>query len=180
MVAISATMGMDFPLVSTIKIPAQDGIAVADKAKHSRDVDLNSGKIRPIPLDPYLDADEIIRNQETLEQTLAAITRFVRERLAPHEEQVDREGRISEEIVNEMRALGLAGLTLQEEFVGAGLTIEDKISVTMTMARPRPRLTASWRRMQFQATSWLHRAARNNGAPGLITWPRARSQLSSP
>ncbi len=71
-------------------MPVQDGIAVADKAKYSLDVDPNSGKTRPIPLDPYLNADEIIRNQETFEQSLAEITRFVQERLSPHEEQVDR------------------------------------------------------------------------------------------
>ncbi len=80
----------------------------------------------------------MIRNQEALEQTLATISRFVRQRLVPHEEQVDREGKIPDGIVDEMRALGLAGLTLPEEFGGAGLTIEEKVSVTLAMGWTSP------------------------------------------
>ena len=80
----------------------------------------------------------MIRNEETLKQTLATIDRFVLARLMPAEEQVDREGVIPDDIVDELRQLGLGGLALPEEFGGVGLTVEEKMHVAVAFGRTSP------------------------------------------
>ena len=67
----------------------------------------------------------MIRDEETLTLLLDTIARFVRERLVPAEAEVARTDRIPEEIVAEMRRLGLFGLTIPEEYGGMGLTMEE-------------------------------------------------------
>ena len=62
----------------------------------------------------------MIRNQETLDLTLAAIAQFVKQRLSPAEEQVDRDGVIPGDIVMDMAQLGLAGLGCQKSTAARG------------------------------------------------------------
>lgn len=80
----------------------------------------------------------MIRDQAEMEQMLAAIRRFVAERLVPNEVLVDREGAIPEDIVDAMRALGLGGLALPAAFGGAGLSVEEKMLVTIAMGWTSP------------------------------------------
>ncbi|HEX2519448.1 MAG TPA: acyl-CoA dehydrogenase family protein, partial [Castellaniella sp.] len=52
----------------------------------------------------------MIRDQETLNILLDNISRFVRERLVPNEEKVAETDEIPDDIVEEMKAIGLFGL----------------------------------------------------------------------
>jgi acyl-CoA dehydrogenase len=54
----------------------------------------------------------MIRDPETLESLLDAVRRFVRERLIPAEEQVAETDEIPPEIVQQMREMGLFGMTI--------------------------------------------------------------------
>ena len=51
---------------------------------------------------------------ETLKQLLDTVARFVRERLVPLEHQVAEDDAIPPAVVDEMRALGLFGLSIPE------------------------------------------------------------------
>lgn len=73
----------------------------------------------------------MIRDQTALDQMLDMIRRFVRERLVPAEEQVDREGVIPPALVAEMRDIGLAGFAFPERYGGAGLSVEEKMRLVI-------------------------------------------------
>jgi acyl-CoA dehydrogenase len=62
----------------------------------------------------------------TLDQLLSTLERFVRERLVPLEAQVAEQDRIPAEVIDEMKALGLFGMTIPEEFGGLGLNTEEE------------------------------------------------------
>lgn len=80
----------------------------------------------------------MIRDSETLQPLLDTIARFVRERLVPAEARVAEEDAIPEEIVAEMRDMGLFGLTIPEEYGGLGLTMEEEALVAMELGRTSP------------------------------------------
>src|SRR4028119_1452367 len=65
-----------------------------------------------MPLDP-----------ETFDLFLSTLRRFVAERLRPLEEQVDREDEVPIGIVQEMRDMGLFGLSIPEEHGGVALAL---------------------------------------------------------
>ena len=58
---------------------------------------------------------------ETRNQLIETIRRFVAERLRPMEAQTADDNLVPDEIVAEMRDLGLFGLSIPEEFGGLGL-----------------------------------------------------------
>ena len=80
----------------------------------------------------------MIRDQETLNILLDTISRFVRERLVPHETVVAETDRIPDEIVDEMKALGLFGLSIPEEHGGMGLTMEEEVLATFEIGHTSP------------------------------------------
>ena len=61
------------------------------------------------------------------EQLVGAVRRFVRERLVPQERTVAEADSIPEGIVEEMRGLGLFGLSIPEEYGGLGLTMDEEV-----------------------------------------------------
>jgi len=63
------------------------------------------------------------------------IRSFVKERLDPISLQVEEEGRIPEEIVEEMRLLGLFGLSIPEKYGGIGLSTLAEVMVYEEMTR---------------------------------------------
>jgi hypothetical protein len=65
---------------------------------------------------------------ETLEELRRTVARFVDERLIPSEKRVEEEERVPPEIVAEMKALGLFGLTIPEEYGGLGLAMAEEFS----------------------------------------------------
>lgn len=80
----------------------------------------------------------MIRNQETLNALLDSVSRFVRERLAPAERIVAENDDIPADIVDEMKALGLFGLSIPETYGGLGLTMEEEVRVVLEMGRTSP------------------------------------------
>ncbi len=80
----------------------------------------------------------MIRDQETLNQLLALIERFVRERLVPAENRLAEDERVPDEIFEEMKQLGLFGLTIPEQYGGLGLTMEEEIHVAMELGKTSP------------------------------------------
>ncbi|NHF74622.1 acyl-CoA dehydrogenase family protein [Paracoccus xiamenensis] len=60
---------------------------------------------------------------DVFEQLLQVVDRFARERLIPAEKRVEEENDIPEEIVAEMREMGLFGLSTPEEYGGIGLNV---------------------------------------------------------
>ncbi|MFN0180912.1 MAG: acyl-CoA dehydrogenase family protein [Gemmatimonadales bacterium] len=75
---------------------------------------------------------------ETLAGLLQTIRRFVTERLIPVEERVDREDRIPDDIMAEMRDLGLYGVTIPQEYGGLGLSAEESVLVFFELCRAAP------------------------------------------
>ncbi|MBS0348229.1 MAG: acyl-CoA dehydrogenase family protein [Proteobacteria bacterium] len=80
----------------------------------------------------------MIRDQETLNLLLDTISRFVRERLIPHEAIVADTDRIPDELIQEMRELGLFGLSIPEEHGGMGLTMEEEVLATFEIGYTSP------------------------------------------
>ena len=80
----------------------------------------------------------MIRDQETLNQLVDLIDRFVRERLVPRENELAESGVLPEDILTEMKELGLFGLTIPEEYGGLGLTMEEEIMVAISLGRTSP------------------------------------------
>lgn len=80
----------------------------------------------------------MIRDQETLNSLLDTVGRFVRERLVPREQEVAENDRIPDEIVQEMKELGLFGLSIPEEHGGLGLTMEEEALVAFELGHTSP------------------------------------------
>lgn len=77
-------------------------------------------------------------DQETFDQLLGTIERFVRERLIPNESRVAVEDAIPADIVEEMKSLGLFGLAIPEEFGGLNLSMEEEVQVIFEVAKASP------------------------------------------
>ncbi|AOW78486.1 acyl-CoA dehydrogenase [Colwellia sp. PAMC 20917] len=80
----------------------------------------------------------MIRDQEMLDQFLGSISKFVRERLVPAENEVAENDAIPDDIVQEMKAMGLFGMTIPEEYDGLGLTMEEEALVAIELGRTSP------------------------------------------
>jgi len=80
----------------------------------------------------------MIRDQETLTALLDSVSRFVRERLVPAEHEVAETDEIPPAIVQEMRELGLFGLTIPEDFGGLELTMEEEVLAMFEMGQTSP------------------------------------------
>lgn len=77
-------------------------------------------------------------DQETLTQLLDTVERFVRDRLVPLEEQVAETDEVPEDVVEEMRSLGLFGLSIPVEYGGLGLTMEEEVQVAFVLGHTTP------------------------------------------
>lgn len=75
---------------------------------------------------------------ETREQLVDNVARFVRERLRPLEAQVAEEDRVPDEIVQEMREMGLFGLSIPQDYGGLGLTMEEEVLVVIELCKTSP------------------------------------------
>ena len=80
----------------------------------------------------------MIRDPETLNLLLDSVSRFVRERLVPNEPLVAETDEIPADIVDEMRELGLFGLSIPEQYGGLALTMEEEVRVAFEIARTSP------------------------------------------
>jgi acyl-CoA dehydrogenase len=75
---------------------------------------------------------------ELREQLIDTVRRFVAERLRPLERQVAEEDAVPADIVEEMKALGLFGLSIPEEYGGLDLSMEDECLVAIELGRASP------------------------------------------
>ncbi|MEP2735470.1 MAG: acyl-CoA dehydrogenase family protein [Erythrobacter sp.] len=75
---------------------------------------------------------------DTFEQFVEQLDRYVRERLIPAEKDVIAANAIPDDIVAEMREMGLFGLTIPEEFGGAGLNTTQYARVIHCLAYASP------------------------------------------
>ncbi|WP_224965248.1 acyl-CoA dehydrogenase family protein [Acinetobacter guillouiae] len=80
----------------------------------------------------------MIRDQETLKQLVDMIRQFVDGVLIPHENEVAETDEIPQAIIEQMKALGLFGLTIPEEYEGLGLTMEEEVSIAFELGRTSP------------------------------------------
>jgi acyl-CoA dehydrogenase len=80
----------------------------------------------------------MIRDQVVLTQLLDTLRRFVAERLVPNEARAAEDDRVPPELIAEMRALGLFGLAIPEEFGGLGLTMEEEVLAAFEIGRTSP------------------------------------------
>lgn len=80
----------------------------------------------------------MIRDQELLDQLLDTLSRFVRERLIPNEARLAEDDAVPVEILEEMKGMGLFGLSIPEEFGGLGLTMEEEALVAMEIGKTSP------------------------------------------
>ncbi|AWK84849.1 acyl-CoA dehydrogenase family protein [Azospirillum thermophilum] len=76
--------------------------------------------------------------KDVLDQLLDTLSRFVRERLVPLEHKVAEEDEIPPAIVEEMRAMGLFGLSIPEEYGGLGLSMEEEVQVAFQIGQTSP------------------------------------------
>jgi acyl-CoA dehydrogenase len=77
-------------------------------------------------------------DKDTITELLVAIRRFVEERLIPLEAKVAEEDAVPADALAEMKALGLFGLSIPEEYGGLGLSMEDECRVMFEFCRCSP------------------------------------------
>jgi acyl-CoA dehydrogenase len=75
---------------------------------------------------------------ETREQLIDTVRRFVTERLRPLEAKVAEDDAMPPEVVEEMKGLGLFGLSIPEEYGGLDLSMEDECLVAVELGRTSP------------------------------------------
>ncbi|MCO4754260.1 MAG: acyl-CoA dehydrogenase family protein [Bacteriovoracaceae bacterium] len=69
------------------------------------------------------------------QELINSVNKFRQDRIEPFMEEDDAQGKFRKEIFNEMGQLGLTGMTLPEEFGGAGLGYEDFCAVLEEVAK---------------------------------------------
>jgi acyl-CoA dehydrogenase len=75
---------------------------------------------------------------DIFEQFIDQLQRYVRERLIPAEKEIIETDMIPDAILNEMRDMGLFGLTMPEEYGGAGLSVSQYCRTIRELAYAMP------------------------------------------
>ncbi|MEP2829381.1 acyl-CoA dehydrogenase family protein [Parvibaculum sp.] len=75
---------------------------------------------------------------ETRDQLISSVRRFVDERLRPIEDKVSETDKVPDEIVEEMKELGLFGISVPVEYGGLGLTMEEECLLMFELGRTSP------------------------------------------
>ncbi|HEY8604153.1 acyl-CoA dehydrogenase family protein [Tsuneonella suprasediminis] len=107
---------------------------------------------------------------ELFEQFIDQLDRYVRERLIPAEREVIENDRIPDDIVQEMKDMGLFGLSIPEEFGGAGLNTTQYARTVKTIAYAAP----AYRSIFSINIGMFNSAIKNGGtdAQKAEWWPR--------
>lgn len=77
-------------------------------------------------------------DKETRTIMVNTIKRFAKERLQPLEKQVELDDKIPKFIIDEMKDLGLFGLSIPEKYGGLGLSMYDEVQVIKAMGLASP------------------------------------------
>lgn len=80
----------------------------------------------------------MIRDQETLNILTDTLSQFVDEVLIPREQEVAETDAIPQDVIDQMKELGMFGLTIPEEYDGLGLTMEEEVNVVFQLGRTSP------------------------------------------
>lgn len=80
----------------------------------------------------------MIRDPETLQILLDSIRQFVNQELIPRENEVAETDNIPADIVQQMKDMGLFGLTIPEEYGGLGVTMEEEVNIAFELGRTSP------------------------------------------
>ena len=80
----------------------------------------------------------MIRDPETIQLLLDSIARFVNERLVPMEAHVAETDQIPDDVVADMKELGLFGMSIPEAYGGMGLTMEEEVLAGFAVAQTSP------------------------------------------
>lgn len=80
----------------------------------------------------------MIRDPETQTLLEEGVRRFVQEALIPREEEVAETDRIPDDIVAQMKELGLFGMSLPEEYGGLGVTMEEEVRIAFELGQASP------------------------------------------
>ena len=83
-------------------------------------------------------------DSETFDALIDTVRRFVAERLRPLEAQVEADDAIPSDVVEDMRNLGLFGLSIDEEYGGLGLTMLEEAKVAIELGRTTPAFRSSF------------------------------------
>jgi acyl-CoA dehydrogenase len=75
---------------------------------------------------------------DTMQQLRDTLARFVDERLIPSEKRVEEDGAVPPEIVDEMKAMGLFGITIPAEYGGIGLSVAEEAEICFEIGRASP------------------------------------------
>lgn len=89
-------------------------------------------------------------SEADFEEYLETVRRFTNEKLKPAELQIDDDGGIPEPIVQQMRELGLFGMTIPTEYGGLELSVEQQCRATIEFTQ-----TSSTYRSRFSTTLGL-------------------------
>ncbi|TPG13144.1 acyl-CoA dehydrogenase family protein [Sphingomonas oligophenolica] len=81
---------------------------------------------------------------ETFDALIDTIRRFVAERLRPLEAVVEENDAIPADLAQEMKDMGLYGLSIAEEYGGLGLTMAEECRVAIEMGRTTPAFRSSF------------------------------------
>jgi acyl-CoA dehydrogenase len=81
---------------------------------------------------------------ETFDALIDTVHRFVTERLRPLEADVEAQDAIPDDVTAEMKAMGLFGLSIAEEYGGLGLTMLEEVKVAIELGRTTPAFRSSF------------------------------------
>ena len=135
--------------------------------------------------DPGMDA-------ETFEIFLAQLKRFVRERLVPAEDEMIATDRVPEDVVADMRDMGLFGITVPPEYGGSGMNLSQYIETIKELSWAAPAfrslisinvgMTGSTIRRagtEAQKDEWLPRIAAGDVVAFALTEPDSGSDSAA-
>lgn len=74
----------------------------------------------------------------TLSELLGTVRRFVRERCMPLERTINDDDKVPDELVAELRKLGLFGFAIPEAYGGLGLNMEEEVLLLFEVAKTSP------------------------------------------
>ena len=77
-------------------------------------------------------------DQESFTIFLDTIQKFVDNKLIPREEEVSETNNIPIDVINEMRELGLFGISIPQEYGGSNLSMEEEVRLTFELGRAAP------------------------------------------
>ncbi len=77
-------------------------------------------------------------DNESFDLLLATVQRFVQERLVPAENHLEEHDEVPPGLVDDMKEMGLFGLTVPEAYGGIGLSVSQEVQVNFELGRTAP------------------------------------------